>query len=109
MTPIKSPKDHGPLSDPTKFTFENMHSVILDENPSEQLANSQIPSFMHVLEQREKRLKKKIIYEQEDFKSDACHVTCFKKVSARNPSIRLNCFVTSFPFRGHAVEQVQCA
>ena len=48
-TPVKSPKEGGAFADPTKFSFENMHSVILDENPQEQMANCEPPSFMDVL------------------------------------------------------------
>lgn len=51
-----------------------MYPVLLADNPAEQLANSSAPSFMGVLEQRERRLKKKIVYESEDFRNDDCTV-----------------------------------
>ena len=49
-----------------------------------------------------KDVKRGQVYEFSDFKSEVCSVQGFKKVSYKNEANRVNCFVTSFPFSGHA-------
>jgi hypothetical protein len=45
---------------------------------------------------RENKMKKGIVFETEEFRSDSCVVTGFKKVSST--MARINTFVTQFEF-----------
>lgn len=53
---------------------------------------------MQQLSHKENRARKGMVYEVEDFRSEECVVTCFKKVSTSNAQLRMNCFVTQFEF-----------
>ena len=93
MKPIKQQpmkfENRGPFTSPS-----------LCPNPSEKdYSISFSVDLMNKL--KAKDIKKKQIYEFEDFADANCNVVAFKKVSVVNPSTRLNCFVTSFPFSGH--------
>ena len=57
-------------------------------------------NFQRLLDKKDQ--KKKQVFEFTDFKSDQCVVQAFKKISCKNEANRINCFVTSFPFSGHA-------
>ena len=52
----------------------------------------------------EKDKKKGQIYEFVDYEDPECSVVAFKKISITKPEVRLNCFVTSFPFSGHSTQ-----
>lgn len=53
---------------------------------------------MAPLTKKENKFRQNIIYETEDYRSDDCVVTCFKKICHKNPNLRMNCFVTQFGF-----------
>ena len=53
---------------------------------------------------KDKDKSKEQVYEFVDFDDPECHVVAFKKISVNKPEVRLNCFVTSFPFSGHSIQ-----
>lgn len=47
---------------------------------------------------KEAKAKKGLVFETEDYRTEDCVVTCFKKVSTTMNQLRMNCFVTQFEF-----------
>jgi hypothetical protein len=56
------------------------------------------PSFMQALQMKDQKVRKGMVFETEDFRTDELVVTCFKKVAYSNTQLRMNCFVTQFEF-----------
>lgn len=53
---------------------------------------------MAAFTKKENRFRQNIIFEVEDYRSEECVVTCFKKISRKNNNLRMNCFVSQFGF-----------
>jgi hypothetical protein len=54
---------------------------------------------MTLLRKQDKKIfRQNIIFEVDDYRSEECVVTCFKKICQKNQNLRMNCFVTQFSF-----------
>ena len=60
------------------------------------------PVAFHAKREEEDDKQRNQVYEFNDVENDNLVVTAFKKISYSKPHVRLNCFVTSFPFSGHS-------
>lgn len=90
-TGILEPLDSHPGEKPDSATYKPI-CALSDEAIEEQMRKRNWP------------------YEVIDFENDQCQITAFKKHSlhtkGKKENIRLNCFVTSFPFSGEDQKKV---